>query len=75
MKEQDDSYPGLQFSKRHRSRWVRALLLLPFVASLWVSSYDIAEPSLAGIPFFYWYQLLWVALSAVLTGVVYFAER
>ncbi len=25
-----------------------------------------------GIPFFYWYQLLWVIIGAVLTAIVYF---
>jgi hypothetical protein len=28
-----------------------------------------------GIPFFYWYQMLWVLISAVFTAVVYFATR
>jgi len=51
------------------------LLLLPFVAILWVSSYAGAEPAVAGIPFFYWYQFLWIFISAVLTAVVYFATR
>jgi hypothetical protein len=26
-----------------------------------------------GIPFFYWFQLFWVIVSAVLTAIVYFA--
>ena len=51
------------------------LLLVPFVAILWVPVYSGAEPSLAGVPFFYWYQFLWVLISAVLTAVVYFATR
>ena len=46
-----------------------SLLLLPFVSLLWVASYDRALPALAGIPFFYWYQLAWVGLAAVLVGV------
>jgi Protein of unknown function (DUF3311) len=25
-----------------------------------------------GIPFFYWYQLLWVLIAAAITGFVYF---
>ena len=53
--------------------WARALLALPFIAMLWVSSYNSVEPMLAGIPFFYWYQLLWVIIGAVLTATVYFA--
>ena len=44
----------------HRWHWSRILLLIPFVAVLWVPFYNRAEPSLAGFPFFYWYQLLWV---------------
>jgi hypothetical protein len=51
------------------------LLLLPFIAMLWVSSYAGTPPELAGIPFFYWYQFLWVLIAAVLTAVVYFATR
>jgi hypothetical protein len=29
------------------------LLLVPFVATIWVASYDRAEPSWGGVPFFY----------------------
>ncbi|MEY9844046.1 DUF3311 domain-containing protein [Streptacidiphilus sp. MAP5-3] len=47
------------------------LLVAPFVALLWVSSYSRLTPAFIGIPFFYWYQLLWVILSALLTGVAY----
>lgn len=47
------------------------LLAAPFVALLWVSSYAKDEPRLLGFPFFYWYQFLWVIISAVLTLVAY----
>jgi hypothetical protein len=30
-------------------------------------------PSWAGVPFFYWYQLLWVIIGAMLTAIVNFA--
>ncbi|MFB7587470.1 DUF3311 domain-containing protein [Streptomyces sp. NPDC056169] len=46
-------------------------LFAPFVAMLWVSSYAKAEPLLAGIPFFYWYQMLWVLISTALTMIAY----
>ncbi|MDH6112737.1 hypothetical protein P3T36_002456 [Kitasatospora sp. MAP12-15] len=46
-------------------------LLVPIVAELWVSSYARLTPRLDGIPFFYWYQLLWVPLSAVFTVGAY----
>jgi hypothetical protein len=42
------------------------LLLVPFVALLWVPFYNSIEPSLWGIPFFYWYQFLWVILTSAL---------
>lgn len=54
------------------ARVVIALCLLaPFVGILWVSSYSRTEPTLIGVPFFYWYQMLWVPLSAVLTTIAY----
>ncbi len=51
------------------------LLLIPFLAVLWVGSYDAASPSWGGFPFFYWYQLLWIPISAALTLIVYFLKR
>lgn len=58
-----------------RARWARLLLLVPFVAMLWVPGYNAVEPAWLGLPFFYWYQLLWIPLSAVLIGMVYRAEH
>ena len=55
--------------------WWYVLLIIPFVALLWVPSYNSAEPMWAGVPFFYWYQLLWVIISAAITAVVYFATE
>ncbi len=57
-----------------RVRWGRLFLLLPFAAVLWVSAYNRIEPSLFGVPFFYWYQLVWILLSAVICFLVYRAE-
>ena len=51
--------------------WWYLLLLVPFVAVLWPPFYNSATPALGGIPFFYWYQLLWIILGALLTAVVY----
>jgi len=54
------------------ARVVIALCLAaPFVAMLWVSSYAKTEPRFIGIPFFYWYQMLWVPVSAALTYSAY----
>jgi Protein of unknown function (DUF3311) len=56
---------------RHPLRWWHLLLLVPFVALLWVPFYNSIEPALWGIPFFYWYQFLWVILTSVLVFVVH----
>ncbi|MDT0394344.1 MULTISPECIES: DUF3311 domain-containing protein [Streptomyces] len=54
------------------TRVVIALCLVaPFVAMLWVGSYAKTDPQFIGIPFFYWYQMLWVLLSTVLTMTAY----
>lgn len=47
------------------------LLLLPYIAVLWLPSYNRVEPLAFGVPFFYWYQLLWVVLSTIVIGVVF----
>ena len=57
------------------TRWWYLLLLVPFVAMLWVPFYASREPAWYGIPYFYWYQFLWILISAVLTAIVYFATR
>ncbi|MEV4332495.1 DUF3311 domain-containing protein [Streptomyces sp. NPDC049597] len=46
-------------------------LFAPFVAMLWVGSYAKVEPAFIGMPFFYWYQMLWVLVSTVLTMIAY----
>jgi hypothetical protein len=59
--------------RRRGSSWWYLLFIIQFVAILWPSYYNKAEPSFIGMPFFYWYQLLWVILGAILTAIVYFA--
>jgi len=60
--------------RRRRFRAYHLLLLPPF-ALLWVPFYDRIEPVLYGIPFFYWYQLAWIAITVVLVLVVYRLDR
>lgn len=57
---------------RRRWRWY-VLLVVPFVGTLWVPFYNSVEPRLGGIPYFYWYQFLWIGISTLLTAIVYFA--
>jgi hypothetical protein len=56
-------------------RWWYILLLLPFIGTLWVPFYASETPRLWGIPYFYWYQFLWVIISAGLTVIVYYATK
>jgi len=60
---------------RPRTWFWHLLLLAPFIGTLWVPFYNAIDPRLAGIPYFYWYQLSWIGISAVVTAVVYFATR
>ncbi|MGE3527856.1 MAG: DUF3311 domain-containing protein [Methyloceanibacter sp.] len=54
--------------------WPRFLFLIPFLAVLFVSSYNRSAPALEGIPFFYWYQLAWILAGACLVLLVYWIE-
>jgi len=68
---------GEHSSARRRRGWRRAmplLLIVPYVGTLWVSTYASVTPELWGIPFFYWYQFLWIGIGAAITIVVYLAE-
>jgi len=60
-------------SERRNRRWLRLLLIIPFIALLFPPFYNFREPEFIGIPFFYWYQLLWIVITAIITAVVYFA--
>ncbi len=55
--------------------WLRILFVLPFVGTLWVSTYNSLTPVLFGFPFFYWYQLAWIVVSAAIAGLVYIVEH
>lgn len=55
--------------------WWYLLFVIQFIAVLWPPFYNSVEPSWAGVPFFYWYQLLWVIIGAILTAIVYFATE
>ncbi|HEV7209013.1 MAG TPA: DUF3311 domain-containing protein [Mycobacteriales bacterium] len=57
-------------SREVRKGWY-VLLLVPILAPLLVSTYAHKTPELFGFPFFYWYQMIWIPISAVVTGAVY----
>lgn len=61
--------------KRRGFRQLYLLLLLPYLAMMWVPSYNRIEPEIAGIPFFYWYQMLWIVLGAAVMLPIYWREE
>ncbi|HTZ56326.1 MAG TPA: DUF3311 domain-containing protein [Candidatus Acidoferrum sp.] len=52
-----------------RNAWANILLLIPFVATLFPALYNSLEPRLFGMPFFYWYQLVWTIGSGLVLAL------
>jgi len=55
--------------------WWYLLFIPQFIAVLWPPFFNKAEPLWWGIPYFYWYQMLWVIIAAVCNAVVYFVTE
>ena len=62
--------PGRSPPPSTHSVWWYLMLLVPFVALLWVPFYNRLDPMLFGIPFFYWYQFVWVILTSLIIVLV-----
>jgi Protein of unknown function (DUF3311) len=45
------------------------LLAVPVLAVLLVPIYSRTRPTIWGWPFFYWYQVLWIVVCPVFTGL------
>ena len=60
-------------SSRGRATWtiVAVLLAIGVVGTLIVPIYARVTPKAGAFPFFYWYQLLWIPLVAILSWVCY----
>ncbi|MGH8214868.1 MAG: DUF3311 domain-containing protein [Rhodanobacteraceae bacterium] len=52
-------------------RWLPLILVIPFIALLWVPFYNRTQPTIAGFPFFYVWQFAWIVLAAILTWIVH----
>jgi hypothetical protein len=50
--------------KRNRAA-LAILLLIPIVANLSVTLYNISAPAELGLPFFWWFQILLLPISAI----------
>ncbi len=62
-------------SSRTRFHAVYLCLLVPYAVLLWVPLYDRLRPPLFGIPFFYWFQMLWSFLVPIAILPVYLHQR
>ena len=56
-------------------RWINLLLLIPLIGVLVPQFYNRRSPAWGGMPFFYWYQLVWIPVSVTITYLVYRATR
>jgi hypothetical protein len=68
----EDVEPSVSARAARRWYW---LLLLPFFALLYPPLYSHLTPRVFGIPFFYWYQAVWLVITAAITTVVYRRTR
>jgi hypothetical protein len=58
--------------KSRAARVTAAILLIISVGgSLWVPIYARSAPKLGAFPFFYWFQLIWVPVVAILCWICY----
>jgi hypothetical protein len=60
--------------KSRRALWYW-LLLLPAAGLMFPGLYARSAPTLFGFPFFYWYQMGWIALTSLITGIVYLGTK
>lgn len=42
------------------------LIAIPFIVYFAIPTYNTVNPEWGGVPFFWWYQTVWLAISAVL---------
>ena len=62
---------------QHRGVWavIAVLLAAVLAGTLWVPFYNRPAPAWGGWPFFYWYQLLWVPVVALISWCAYLLTR
>jgi hypothetical protein len=55
--------------RRARSRAWYLLLLIPMAGTLIPPIYNTKDPTLIGIPFFYWYLMAWVLATVLIMAL------
>jgi hypothetical protein len=63
--------------RKHVGTWIviTVLLAAAVIGTLWVPFYNHLTPALKEFPFFYWYQLMWVPIVAILAAASYLLSR
>jgi uncharacterized protein DUF3311 len=63
--------------RKHTGTWIVIAILLAaaVISTLWVPFYNHLTPTLGDFPFFYWYQLMWVPIVAILAAIAYLLSR
>jgi hypothetical protein len=63
--------------RKHVGTWIviTVLLAAAVIGTLWVPFYNHLTPTLGDFPFFYWYQLMWVPIVAILAAASYLLSR
>lgn len=59
---------------RKGAGWLLLLFLIPIVALLCPPLYNLAQPEVAGVPFFYWFQLASIIVTVGLTLIAYLGK-
>lgn len=57
--------------ERARTRVRYLLLVVPMIGTLIPPIYNTKNPTLIGIPFFYWYLMLWVPVTVLCMLIVF----
>jgi hypothetical protein len=65
-----DSSEGAERPRQASGRVWYLLFLVPFAGTLIPPIYNTKDPTLIGIPFFYWYLMVWVLVTVVLMLIV-----
>ena len=71
-RREDDAATPPRRSDRSGWNW---LIAVPLVVSLTVPVFDRSAPALAGIPFFYWYQIVAIGVGVLATVAVFRAHE
>lgn len=66
-----DPPDGEAAQRPHRNNyWPYLLVLPPLIGLLYPSFYSTIHPTLAGVPFFIWYQFAWVPVTVAITVIM-----